>query len=127
MLQILLKQDLLSNSNTDSKRFNYITSQFISSSYFVYTSFNHSVLLISDQYLDQPVYLRLHEQRFQKSFSHITRNKGHGPEPSCTGLPKRHTSEQQHWPELELSVSVRERLFFCGHNRVFPKLPATQN
>ena len=41
--------------------------------------------LISDQHLDQPVYLRLHEQRFQKSFPHVTQNEGHGPEPSSTG------------------------------------------
>ena len=34
---------------------------------------------ILDQHLDQPVHLRLHEQRFQTSFPHITQDEAHGP------------------------------------------------
>ena len=47
--------------------------------------------------MDQPVYLRLHEQRFQKSFSQITQNERPIQEPSRTfGQSKRDHPEQLH-------------------------------
>ena len=52
------------------------------------------IFTVSDQHLDQPIYLRLHEQGFQTSFSRVTQSEKRGK--WITRHPHRSYAKEQH-------------------------------